>query len=461
MAMDMETNRSVVRVLDDGVEAYLSLYPPDENETYSISDLQKILEKNGVVEGIDKEALRIMIEEKSYYTEQLVAKAIPAQDGQDGEFEFLFSLVQGGKPKILSDGTADYGNMKDVAVVEANAEIVRYKPAIAGSNGMDVFGKLILAKVGRELPVLKGKGFNVSEDRLSYKAALTGKIEYENDRLTVSDMITIEGDVTIITGNIQFAGDVFVKGNVVSGMTIQAKGNITVNGHVEGAQLIAGKDVVLKNGMQGAGKGEIRAGGDVLAKFFEQTTIYAKGCVKANAILNCHIMSEQEIIVSGKKGVIVGGSIRAIRKIEATMVGNISEVKTRIDLGVDSDIYDHIKKVKSKYEYILSEINRIENGIAQINKILEKSDNSELAEKKLYLMRAKISKDSVIASIQQELRNLRLNVENSTNAKLVVRKSIYRGAKITINGSVKLIEYENYNVTYSEKMGEIVFTQNI
>ena len=460
MAMDLETNRSVVRISEDGIEAYLSLYPPDENETYSVDDLQALLEKNGVVQGIDKEALRVMLEEKSY-TEQLIAKGIKAQDGQDGEFEFLFSLVPGGKPTILPDGTADYGNMKDVAVVEADTQIVRYKPAIAGNNGIDVFGKPILAKVGRELPVLKGKGFHISEDRLSYTAALTGKIEYENERLTVSDMITIEGDVTIITGNIQFAGDVFVKGNVVSGMTIQAKGNITVNGHVEGAQLIAGKDVVLKNGMQGAGKGEIRAGGDVLAKFFEQTTIYAKGSVKANAILNCNIMSEQEIIVSGKKGVIVGGTICAIRKIEATMIGNMSEVKTRIDLGVDADIYEHIKKVKNKYEYILEEINRIENGIAQINKMLEKAYNSELAEKKLYLMRAKISKDSVIASIQQELRNLRINVENSTNAKLIVRKSIYRGAKITINGSVKLIEYENYNVTYSEKAGEIVFTQNI
>lgn len=461
MAVEMEKNRSIVRVSEDGVEAYLSLCPPEEKKTYSIKDLKTILEQNNVVEGIKEEVLQSMITENLYYMERLVAKGKKPEDGQDGKFEFLFSTVQDKKPKILLDGSVDYGSMQDVTVVEAGTDLVRYIQAIPGINGIDVYGRPMIAKAGRELPGLKVKGVTISEDGHFYTASITGKIEYENDRLTVSNILMVEGDVTILTGDIEFTGDVFVKGNVVSGMTIQAKGSITVNGHVEGAQLIAGKDVILKNGMQGAGKGEVRAGGEVSGKFFEQTTIYAKGCVKANAILNCHIISEQEIIVSGKKGIIVGGSICAIRKIEATIIGNISEVKTRIDLGVEPDIFVHINKVKSKYSYLLEEINRIEQGIVTINKILEKADNSELAEKKLYLIRAKISKDSVVASLQQELRNLQRNIKNAEGAKLVVQKSIYRGTKLNINGCTKLIESENYNVTYYENQGEIVFKQNI
>lgn len=461
MAADVEAKDFAVRVSEDGLEAYLRLYPTDEKQDYTVSDLEDMLEKAGIREGIDKEALRTIVENKSYYAEHLVAVGSPAQDGQDGEFEFLFNRMPDNKPKILPDGTVDYGNLKDLPVVEAGAELVRYRPAVAGINGVDVYGKPLTAKIGKELQVLKGKGFAMSDDKLLYTATVTGKVEYENERLMVSDMLTIDGDVTILTGNVQFSGDVFVKGSVFIGMTIQAKGSITVNGHVEGAQLIAGKDVILKSGMQGAGKGEIRAGGEVSGKFFEQATIYAKGSVRANAILNCHIMSEQEILVSGKKGVIVGGSVSAIQKIEATIIGNVSEVKTRINLGVDGETDQHIKKVKNKYNYIQDEISRIETGIAQLNKILGKADNPELAEKKLYLMRAKITKDATLASISQELRNLRVNVENSQGARLVVHKSIYRGTKITINGTVKLIESENYNVTYSEKMGEIVSIQNI
>ncbi|MFA9464262.1 MAG: DUF342 domain-containing protein [Velocimicrobium sp.] len=461
MAMNMETTRVLVRVSDDLVQAYLSLYPVDKDEVYAVSDLESILEDNNIVVGIKIETLRSIVSNKLYYTEQLVAQGIAPEQGRDGEFEFMFSIEQDTKPKILPDGSVDYGNMQDVSVIEAGQELVRYKPAVVGANGVDVYGKPIVAKIGRELPVLKGKGFKVSDDKRLYTAMITGKVEFKNDRLTVSNMIKIDGDVTILTGNIHFSGDVLVTGNVVSGMTIHAKGNITVNGHVEGAQLIADRDVILKNGMQGAGRGEIRAGGHVCAKFFEQTTIYAKGSVKANAILNCNIMSEQEIIVSGKKGIIVGGSLSAIRKIEATMVGNMSEVKTRIDLGVDKEIYEHIRKVKNKYKYVLDEIARIEDGVLKINSILEKADNQELAEKKLSLIRAKIAKDSVVASVLKEIENLRTNVENSIGSTLVVHKSIYRGAKITINGCVKLIESENYNVTYFSKNGEIGSRQNI
>ncbi|MEG1741588.1 MAG: FapA family protein [Acetivibrio sp.] len=461
MAINIETNHSTVKISEDGTQAFLSLCPPSLDESYEVKDLKELLEKNGVLEGIKEEVLQALIETKDYFAETLVAEGTPVQDGKDGEYQFLFQIVKDKKPRILPDGSVDYGNMQDVAAVEEGAEIAYYKPAEPGSNGVDVFGKPILAKTGRELTPLKGKGFAISEDKKVYTALLTGKVEYENERLNVVNMITIDGDVTIITGNINFAGDVFVRGTVVTGMVITARGNITINGHVEGAQLIAGKDVILKNGMQGSGRGEIRAGGDVSGKFFEQTTIYAKGSIKANAILNCHMMSEQSIIVSGKKGIIVGGSIAAIQRVEATIIGNMSEVKTEIVLGVDKEIYEHMNKVKEKYDEILNEINRLETGIMQINKILEKGNNPDLAEKKLHLMRIKIEKDAVISSLQNELKNTKLKIENSTTARLVVLKSIYRGSKVSINGVTKMMESENYNVTYFKKANEIEFKANI
>ena len=57
--------------------------------------------------------------------------------------------------------------------------------------------------------------------------------------------------------------------------------------------------------MQGNGKGSIEAGGSVKGKFFEQSSITCKGDVQANAIMNTRIEAGQDIIVSGKYGVIV------------------------------------------------------------------------------------------------------------------------------------------------------------
>lgn len=460
MAINLENNRSRVRITEDGLSAFLSLAPPDENEKYEQRDVLDILSKNEITEGILGNTIKNLLQYNNYSVEILIAQGKPAQDGKDGNYIFLFDVVRDNKPKVLPDGSVDYSSMRDVSTVEEGEEIVRYIPAVQGCNGIDVKGRPILAKAGRELTPLKGKGFVASPDKLSYKALTTGKVEFENERLLVTNMITIEGDVNLITGNIEFAGDVLVHGNVITGMSIHAKGNITVDGHVEGSQLIAGKDVSLKNGMQGGGRGEIRAGGAVCGKFFEQTTIYAKGNISANAILNCHIMSEKEIIVTGKKGIIVGGTTSAIMRIEATIIGNMSEVKTKIDLGVDNEIYSHIMKVKEKYENTLCEINKIEEAIAKLNKILEKSDRPEIAEKKLQLLRFKIAKDSVIASLQTEMKLTKTKVDNSVGAKLIVRKSIYRGTKIDINGVQKIIESENYNVYYQKEENEMVCKQN-
>ena len=66
--------------------------------------------------------------------------------------------------------------------------------------------------------------------------------------------------------------DIRIRGNVLSGMKVTSeKGSIIVDGYVEAATLIAGKDVILKNGMQGKWQGKVcRQREDVSGKFFEQ-----------------------------------------------------------------------------------------------------------------------------------------------------------------------------------------------
>ncbi len=72
-------------------------------------------------------------------------------------------------------------------------------------------------------------------------------------------------------GNINFPGDVEIKGNVISNLTVTATGNIEILGAVEAASIIAGKNIVLKTGIQGMDKGVLQAGGNITARFIERT----------------------------------------------------------------------------------------------------------------------------------------------------------------------------------------------
>lgn len=461
MSINLEENKSKVRVSRDKTEAYLFLCPPDRGERYSVSDLEEILAKNNVVAGIQRKALQRMLNENSYLQEELVAKTKMAVNGTPGNYEFLFNLEGSGKPKILEDGSVDYSSLKDVEVVQEGDEIVKYTPATKGTDGMDVYGNVLAARAGKELLPLKGKGFIVSQDKRTYKAAVTGKITYKSERLIVSNLLEIDGDVTHATGHIDFNGDVVVKGNVITGMSVRATGNITVNGHVEGSSLYAGKDIVLKNGMQGGGRGQIDCRGNVSGKFFEQTEIYARGNIQANAIMNCNIMSESEIIVSGRLGVIVGGSAHAIQGISATTIGNMSEVKMELIVGVDNDVYMKISDLEADMQPIQDEKKKIEQGIVKIDSILKKQPNPDLQNKKLQLLRAKINAESRLTKVAEKKKKYEKWIEKSEGAKLVVQKSIYRGIKLTINGVQKMIESQNYNVTYCRRGGEIEFYANV
>lgn len=463
MAVDVMSNKSLVRISEDGMKAYLCLCPPEDGSEYTVNDLAEILARYNVVYGVSHEKLAKILEEKDYITEHEVAQGIMPEQGQDGRYQFYFQTNVDKTPVILPDGSVDYSSMKNLEVVEEGAEIVRYIPAYAGKDGISVMGQQTPAVRGKELFPLKGKGFHTSEDKRIYYADFTGKVEYDEKSkiLKVTNTLTIEGDVNTLTGDINFGGDVLIKGNVIFGMSIQAKGNIFVDGSVEGANLAAGKDVVLKNGMQGTGNGEIRAGRNVSGKFFEHTTIIAAGDVEANAIMNCHILSEGYIKVSGRRGVIVGGSVSSVRGIEASIIGNMSEAVTIINLGVDQETYRKKSELEKKIQTITEDINKLETARSQINRILGQTARPDLSERKLKLMRLKISKDSELKAYDEEVKKYQTLIHNSFGARLVVNKSIYRGVAITINGVTQRVHSENYNVTYCKDGAEITFIPNI
>ena len=71
---------------------------------------------------------------------------------------------------------------------------------------MTVKGTPVTAKRGRPISPLLGRGFERSEDGLTYKATISGKIEMQNNRILIVPIYEIFGDVDVNTGNIDFKG---------------------------------------------------------------------------------------------------------------------------------------------------------------------------------------------------------------------------------------------------------------
>jgi len=439
---------------DDATEVYI--YFQESEKEYKKENIFRYLNDVGVVAGIREKVIDNMLLEKEIGKKYLVAASMKPIDGKDGWYEFLFSTSVDTKPKILQDGSVDYSAYGDVPFVEAGQKLVIYHPATESRDGENLQGETILAKKGKELARLKGKGFTVSEDGKEYVAKHSGRATYINERLVVDNELVIEGDVSLSTGDVSFVNDIHIHGNVLTGVSIKSeKGSIVVDGYVEASELRAAKDVVLKNGMQGSGKGRIIAGGSVSGKFFEQSSVESGGDVNANAIMNSYITARRDVIVSGRFGIIIGGEIRAERHIIATIIGNMAEVRTMIYAGVEDDLFARLLLKEKEETALEQELKKIVHGINQVDIMIEKTQREDLQMQKIKLIRSKVEKESALNMKAREKQVVMDQMSRANNAKVKVQKILYPGTKININGVVTNIREEATHVEINAR-GSVV-----
>lgn len=458
-----KSNRVAITVSEDEMQAYLNVMPPAAGSAYTEQEILQEIQQAGIVYGLDKEKVSAVLRAERYNETICIAQGKIPIDGIDGYFEFFFETQKRKGPKILTDGSVDYSTYSDIIMVKEGDRLAVYHPAVASTDGITVWGTGVVAKPGRELAKIKGRNITVSPDGKLYTASTDGLLSYDSDdnRINVSDILLIEEDVSVNSGDINFIGDIYIKGNVLTGMTVKSeKGGITVDGYVEGATLVAKKDIVLKNGMQGNGRGKVACNGSVSGKFFEQTVVDAQGSVNANSIMNCDISSGEDVIVSGKLGIIVGGHVSAMRRVEATIIGNMAEAPTKIWAGIEGDLLALLSQTEKQIVNTENEVARLAVGIAKADEMLEtetvpqKAD--EIRKKKMDIVRAKVERDARVIELQKKKGDTLLKLEKANAAKVVIRKNIFPGCSITINGVSAVVTEVYQHVEYSRRGAGII-----
>ena len=447
-----------IRISYDEMEAYLLLPTPlTPDEDYEFNDVMEKVRASGVKIGINETKISAMIEERYFDRECLIAEGINVVNGVDAYFDYNFDTNFNRVPSHREDGTVDYWSIHSVELVEEGQIIATYHEPVDGSNGMTVKGKLLVAKRGRPLPPLTGKGFERSEDNKTYTCLMNGKIEMKNNRILISDVHEVHGDVGLKTGNIDFRGDVIIHGNVPTGAVIRATGSITVDGTVEGALIDAHKDVIIRGGMLGAGRGAVITKGNLYVKFMEYTKVKAHGSLTTDSLINCKITCYDKIFLKGKFASVVGGVIHAATGIEAYNFGNEYGVKTEIYAGVNLEV----KKQITYHENCINEaqdmIDKINVGIKQLEDAvkagLEIAPNDP---RKASLLRTKIVKQAELASHTQQLNEMNTVVECAQGASINVIQDVYTGVVIGINDALHQVKEEQSSVALFEREGRIV-----
>lgn len=447
-----------IRISYDEMEAYLLLPTPLEfAEEYTFDDVMEKVRAAGVKIGINETKISAMIQERYFDRECLIAKGIDVVNGVDAYFDYNFDTNFNKVPSLREDGTVDYWSIHTVELVEEGQIIAEYHEPVEGSNGMTVKGKLLVAKRGKPLPQLAGKGFVRSEDNKTYTCTMNGKIEMKENRILISDVHEVHGDVGLQTGNIDFRGDVIIHGNVPTGAVIRATGSITVDGTVEGAILDAHKDIIIRGGMLGAGRGTVITKGNLIVKFMEYSRVKAHGSVTTDSLINCKVSAYDKVYLRGKHASVVGGTIHAATGIEAYNFGNEYGVKTEIYAGINMEV----KKQIAYHENCINEaqdmIDKINVGIKQLDDAVKAGlDIAPNDPRKASLLRTKIVKQAELASHTQQLKEMNDVVENARGASINVLQDVYVGVIVGINDALHQVKEQQTTVSYFERDGKVV-----
>ena len=448
-----------VRITEDNSQAWLYLTRKEDGSPYTKQEIYELLKKNEVRAGYHSSNIAAMAKKKVYEREIKVAEAVLPVAGKNGFYEYAIDLENTVKmPEVREDGTVDYQSMSVISNIRKGEVIARYHRAKPGIPGVNVKGDELPVEPVRELPPLMGRGIAVSsKDPDVYEASVEGKIEYKDGKINIINVHQVNGDVDLITGKIEFYGDVVISGNVEAGVTIRAGKSLTIEGTVEAANLFAGEDIVLKRGIQGNQKGKVVARGDIYADFIEHTEVQAGGCVRANSILNSTVRAGEKVILTGRKGCIIGGYVHGDIGIECEELGNISEAKTVVHAGCEMEIMDKYREISRKKKEIKEAAEKIAPKLHQLAAILAKGGmlpkNKEVVYENL-----KKQKEELIQKIEDikeaEARYI-AQIEKTHAATIRIDGNLHKGSVICIGGCQLVVQNTTCYMEYRNISGMI------
>ena len=454
---------AAIEVSEDRMEAFIIFSEPINNGALmSRADVISLIERENVVP--DDSLVDSVMQNRHYGRKLTIAKGSEPEKGTDGFLQFHFDRSNiKPKPKIMEDGTVNFKQLDMFKLCNRGDVLVTSVPAREGRDGADVYGKVLPAVRSRPAGVIpRGKGTVLSPDGLHLIADVSGQLLLKENKIGISPHLEIPGNVDNSTGNIEFNGQVTVRGSVVSGFAVKAIGNIEVFGVCEAATLISTEgSIVLGNGVQGSDKGELVAAGDVTAKFIESCKVTAGGSITADSIMKSHIKCDGSVTVAGKNGLLVGGSLVAGEKLVARTIGSPMGTLTDIEVGGSPKELVRQKELVNEFNKMKNEYEKCDKVVTTLTALRNKDQLPD--DKKPILVKminTKMVYRDKMTKIQDEIDTITRNLAVSVGT-VSASKVIRPGVRITIGNAQMTIRDELSNCRLRNNGEKIVIGPNL
>lgn len=430
-------SRCEIRISPDNMEAFLYITAPLGGKDIQGDDIIRVMKENKVVFGIKDEEIKNILMNKPYDRDILIAEGIRPIEGESAKLQYHFDTNTETKLLESEGGKIDFRELSLIKNVKAGQVLVTMIPATEGVTGKDIKGEDVKPKEGKKLQLPKGKNVNISDDGLQLLSAIDGEVKIIDNKVHVFSLYMVPANVDNSTGNIRFIGKVIVKGNVLTGFSIEADGDVEVFGVVEGAKIVSKGSIILHRGIQGMNKGELYCDGDLVAKFIENSVIEVKGNIHSDAIMHSRVVCGRKLEAAGRKGLIVGGNFKVSDEIKAKVIGSPMATITELEVGVNPDVRRRYELLKQEHKSIVENLEKVTQASDLLTKISQKAELP--ADKKEILTKSMQARAQFIEKLEannNEIKEMETYLEELSKGKIKASDVIYPGTRVTIGSSM-------------------------
>ncbi|NOY44386.1 MAG: DUF342 domain-containing protein [Deltaproteobacteria bacterium] len=361
--------KAKIRFSDDGLTAYLILYPPKgRGARLTEGELGELVRAYGVPdELLDADALRRAFLRRSYLEPEGIARGRPPVDGHPSRVEW-----RGGAPvdpdAFLSalEAGADMAE-PSLLVVEPGQAAGTFVPPGRGTPGLTVRGDPIPPRPG-ENRVRLGTGLGLAPDGRTVVAQAAGQIRFTDPERTQACLMPVvrvasAQDLRRWRDEV-IPATVVVEGDLEAPFPVRVLGDLEIRGSLIRSPVEVMGSLFTTAGVIQTRTVPLRVGGVVSAEFFERAHVIASVIHVRRYSMKGRLTALRAIWVADG-GACRGGLLEAGERIRAGELGSPNNLPTEVSVG-RARIIDPFRAAFSGWADLISQQARTEGAPASL-----------------------------------------------------------------------------------------------
>lgn len=349
-------------ITEDKMTAYACILPPlGGGKELKLEAFEKALEKSGVSVGINNELACKFVAKRNYLHIFPIAKGTPSTDGTDGRREDLFEPMPVFKTEGHDGVPIDFSVMRPVQLIRKGGTVSRIYPPTPGKEGVDVTGQKIPCYNGVPAEIRLGHNTQLSEDGLRVETIENGGVFEKDGVMYVQTAIVRTGGLKADDELVWLA---YIDGDIPEGIKVESTSNVVVMGEIRGADIHTSGSVRAQGGIR---KGShIVAKHQVLAPVIEESYVRAGRDIYAEEIRDSEVSSNGSVFITGGKGLIQGGTVRARYRLECKQIGIEEGGRNEVILGYSDELGEEISELTDEMEDVQSTLDKLRKNILNL-----------------------------------------------------------------------------------------------